>query len=114
LREARPRPGPGASSAPGARGARGGQGAEVPSGPASAPGPGENADRPSGQQGDPIDDRAPGQPTPGDLRALLEDFRSDLDYDQALQVLDALRGQQRGIEQLLEGPRRTAGTNPEY
>lgn len=111
LRDDGRRPSPGASGAPGAPG---GQGPSGQSGSSGSPGSGENADRSREQRGDPIDDRPPGQPDPGDLRALLEGFRVDLSYDQALQVLDALRGQQRGVEQLLEGPRRATGLNPEY
>lgn len=113
-REAGQRAQPARSGPPGASGQPGGPGASGASGPASSLQPGENTDRPGGQQGDPTDDRAPGDPSPGDLRALLQEFRQALTFDQALQVLDALRGQQRGIEQLIEGPRRAGGAEPEY
>jgi hypothetical protein len=45
---------------------------------------------------------------------VLTDFRKGLTLDDALRVLDALDGQQRGIEQLLEGPRRATPGSPEY
>jgi tetratricopeptide (TPR) repeat protein len=105
---------PGASGSPGATGP-GGQGATAASGPTSSLKPGEGATRPSGDQGQPpADDRAPGQGQPQDLRSVLNDFRKGLTLDDALRVLDALEGQQRGIEQLLEGPRRATPGNPEY
>lgn len=113
-REAGRRPQPGPSGPPSASGPPGGPGGPGASGPASSLQPGENTDPPSDQQGDPTDDRAPGDPGPGDLRASLEEFRQAFTFDQALQVLDALRGQQRGIEQLIEGPRRSGGVAPEY
>jgi hypothetical protein len=43
------------------------------------------------------------------LRPALDDFRRGLTIDEALRVLDALRGEQRGVGQLLEGPRRGVG-----
>jgi Ca-activated chloride channel family protein len=105
---------PGASGSPGASGQPGNQGTSGSSGPAGSPEPGRQPGEPTDQQTDPTDDRAPGDPTPGDLRALLNQFRSSLSYDEALRILDALQGQQRGIEQLIEGPRRATPTNPEY
>ncbi len=108
-------PQPGPSGASGASSAPGGQGASGALGPSSSLQPGQNADRPSGETGEPpTDDRAPGQGQPQDLRSVLNDFRKGLSLDDALRVLDALEGQQRGIEQLLEGQRRAGGTNPEY
>ena len=49
---------------------------------------------------------APGQtgPTsPESVQSALTDFRRDLTVDEALQLLDALRGEQRGLPALLEG-----------
>jgi Ca-activated chloride channel family protein len=101
-------PAPGASDAPGASGGSG------QTGPNGSPDPGQGPGTPTSDQTAPTSDRSPGDPTPGDLRALLDSFRSDLSYDEALRVLDALQGQQRGIEQLIEGPRRATPQNPEY
>jgi Ca-activated chloride channel family protein len=105
---------PGASGSPGASGQPGGQGSSGSSGPSSSPEPGKQPGEPTGEQADPTDDSAPGDPRPGDLRVLLNQFRATLSYDEALRILDALQGQQRGIEQLIEGPRRVTPANPEY
>ena len=105
---------PGASGSPGASGQPGGNGSSGASGPASSPQPGQSPGTPTPDQTDPTDDRAPGDPQPGDLRALLNDFRANLSYDEALRVLDALQGSQRGFEQLLEGPRRAVPGQNEY
>jgi Ca-activated chloride channel family protein len=105
---------PGASGSPGSSSQPGGQGTSGSSGAASSPEPGRQPGEPTEDQSDPTDDRAPGEPAPGDLRALLNQFRANLSYDEALRILDALQGQQRGIEQLIEGPRRATPTNPEY
>ena len=43
------------------------------------------------------------------LRPALDDFRRGLTIDDALRVLDALQGEQRGVGQLLEGPRKGSG-----
>jgi Ca-activated chloride channel family protein len=107
-----PRPGP--SGAPGASNAPGGQGGSGTSGPAGSPDPGQQPGAPTDQPGDPTNDRAPGQPPTGDLRGALSDFRLGLTVDDALRVLDALQGQQRGIAQLIEGRRTGTGPNPEY
>lgn len=93
---------PGGSPSPGA------------TGPSGAADPGKGPGTPTSDRTAPATDRAPGEETPGDLRALLNRFRTELSYDEALRVLDALQGQQRGIEQLIEGPRRATPTNPEY
>lgn len=106
-------PQPGPSGSPGASGQPGGQGASGASGPSGTPQPGQTG-TPTGQQGDPTSDRVPGDPNPGDLRAVLDSFRGTLSYDEALRVLDALQGQQRGVAQLIEGPRRATPANPEY
>ena len=102
-------------SAPSASGSPGGQGASGSSGaPNGSPEPGQQPGTPTGQQSDPANDRAPGQTPPTDLRGALSDFRAGLSLDDALRVLDALQGQQRGVEQLIEGRRTATGPNPEY
>ncbi len=102
-------------NAPGASGSPGGQGQSGPSGaPSGSPDPGQQPGTPADQQGDPTSDRAPGQTPPGDLRGALSDFRKGLSLDDALRVLDVLQGQQRGVEQLIEGRRTANGPNPEY
>jgi tetratricopeptide (TPR) repeat protein len=107
-----PRPG---QNAPGATGASGGQGGSGASGPAASAEPGpQQPGTPTDRQGDPTSDRAPNQAPPTDLRGALSDFRTGLSLDDALRVLDALQGQQRGVEQLLEGRRTGTGPNPEY
>ncbi len=101
-------------NAPGATGASGGQAGSGASGPAASPEPGHQPGTPTDQQGDPTSDRAPNQAPPSDLRGALSDFRTGLSLDDALRVLDALQGQQRGVEQLIEGRRTGTGPNPEY
>ena len=113
-RSAAQTPLPGGSPAPGASNAPGATGASGQTGPNGSPDPGQGPGTPTTDQTAPTNDRAPGEPTPGDLRALLDSFRSQLSFDEALRVLDALQGQQRGVEQLLEGPRRVTPQNPEY
>jgi Ca-activated chloride channel family protein len=101
-----------------------GQGQEQPAGsanPGSGPGvpgaggsprPGQSPGQPQQPAGDPTNSIDPNaQPSP-ELRPALEEFRRGLTIDEALRVLDALRGEQRGVGQLLEGPRR--GTGGEY
>jgi Ca-activated chloride channel homolog len=105
---------PGGSPAPGASNAPGASGGSGQTGPNGSAEPGQGPGTPTTDQSSPTSDRAPGDPTPGDIRALLNSFRSELSYDEALRVLDALQGQQRGIEQLIEGPRRATPQNPEY
>ena len=113
-RSAAQTPLPGGSPAPGASNAPGATGASGQTGPNGSPDPGQGPGTPTTDQTAPTNDRAPGEPTPGDIRALLDSFRSQLSFDEALRVLDALQGQQRGVEQLLEGPRRAIPANPEY
>ncbi len=94
-------PGPGGSGAPAGGGS-----------PGSSAQPGASGSPRPGASGE------PNQPSPGDsgstaesapdLEEALTDFRSGLTLDEALRVLDALRADQRGIGQLLEGPRRAA------
>ena len=104
----------GPSGAPGSSSAPGSQGSSGPTGSSGSPEPGQQPGTPTDQQTNPTNDRAPGEAPPGDLRTVLGSFRTGLTYDDALRVLDALQGQQRGIEQLIEGPRRATGPNPEY
>jgi Ca-activated chloride channel family protein len=105
----------GQSGPPNASGQPGGQGASGSSGaPGSSPEPGNQPGTPTDQQSDPTSDRAPGDPSPSDLRAALNDFRAGLTLDDALRVLDALSAQERGIRLLIEGQRRATGPNPEY
>ena len=110
----RPNPQPGQSGSPNASGQPAGEGASGSSGPAASPQPGDQPGTPTDQQADPTNDRAPGDPNPSDLRGALSDFRVGLTLDDALRVLDALQGQQRGVAQLIEGQRRATGPNPEY
>jgi Ca-activated chloride channel homolog len=110
----RTNPQPGQSGQPNASGQPGGQGTSGTSGPSSSPQPGDQTGSPTDQQSDPTSDRAPGDTPPSDLRTALNEFRTGLTLDEALRVLDALQGQQRGIVQLIEGQRRGTGPNPEY
>jgi len=110
----RANPQDGQSGSPNASGQPGGQGTSGSSGPGSSPEPGNQPGTPTDQRTDPTSDRAPGDANPSDLRGALNDFRVGLTLDDALRVLDALQGQQRGIAQLIEGPRRATGPNPEY
>lgn len=105
---------PGASGSPGASAPPGGNGASGASGANGTPQPGSSPGTPTGEQTDPTSDRAPGDPQPGDLRALLDSFNKTLSFDEALRVLDALQSQQRGVVQLIEGPRRVAPGQNEY
>jgi Ca-activated chloride channel family protein len=106
----------GQTNAPGQSGSPGGTGAMGATGPGASgsPEPGQQPGTPTGEQGDPTTDQAnPGQ-TPPDLKSALSDFRVGLTLDDALRVLTALDGQQRGIAQLIEGPRRADRQTPEY
>ena len=80
--------------------------------PGSSPQPGQNPGQPQEPTGDPANSSDPNdEPSPA-LRPALDDFRRGLTIDEALRVLEALRGEQRGVGMLLEGPRR--GANSEY
>ena len=106
---------PGPSGAPGASPSPGGQGGSGASGSSGgSPEPGQQPGTPTDQTSDPTSDRAPGDAPPGDLRGALSNFRTGLTLDDALRVLDALQGQQRGVQQLIEGRRTATGPNPEY
>jgi len=105
-------PGPGqgqsGSPRPGAQGP--GQSGQPTAG--ASPQPGQNPGQPQEATSDPTNSTDPSsQPSPA-LRPALDDFRRGLTLDDALRVLDALRGEQRGVGQLLEGPR--DGTGGEY
>lgn len=102
-------PGPGqgqpGSPNPGAQGP--GQSGQPPAG--ASPQPGPSTGQPQEPTGDPSNSSDPNdQPSPA-LRPALDDFRRGLTIDAALRVLDALQGEQRGVGQLLEGPRKGAG-----
>ena len=109
---------PGQQSGPG-QGQPGspGPGAQGPgqSGQPSASGspqPAQNPGQPQDPTSDPANSSDPNdQPSPA-LRPALDEFRRGLTIDEALRVLDALYGEQRGVGMLLEGPRRAA--NGEY
>jgi Ca-activated chloride channel family protein len=77
-----------------------------------SPQPGPNTGQPQEPTSDPTNSSDPNaEPVPA-LRPALDDFRRGLTIDDALRVLDALAGEQRGVGQLLEGPRK--GTGGEY
>jgi Ca-activated chloride channel homolog len=77
-----------------------------------SPQPGPNTGQPQEPTSDPTTSSDPNaEPVPA-LRPALDDFRRGLTIDDALRVLDALAGEQRGVGQLLEGPRK--GTGGEY
>ena len=91
-----------------------------PQGPAASgqpnasgsPQPAQNPGQPQEPTGDPTDSGDPNDQQAPALRPALDEFRRGLTIDEALRVLEALAGQQRGVGQLLEGPRR--GANGEY
>lgn len=73
------------------------------------PQPGQNIGQPQEPTADPTNSSDPNsEPSPA-LRPALDDFRRGLTIDEALRVLDALRGEQRGVGTLLEGPRKGVG-----
>ncbi|HEV8655680.1 MAG TPA: hypothetical protein VGR85_09240, partial [Candidatus Limnocylindria bacterium] len=75
----------------------------------ASPQPGSNPGQPQEPTSDPTNSTDPNaQPSP-ELRPALDEFRRGLTIDEALRVLDALRGEQRGVGQLLEGPRKATG-----
>ena len=45
------------------------------------------------------------------MNQALTNFRKDLSVDEALRLLDALRGEQRGVEGLIEGQGTRRGNN---
>ena len=91
-----------------------------PQGPAASgqpnasgsPQPAQNPGQPQEPTGDPADSGDPNDQQAPALRPALDEFRRGLTIDEALRVLEALAGQQRGVGLLLEGPRR--GANGEY
>lgn len=92
-----PAPGPGQSGQPSASG---------------SPQPGQNPGQPQEPTSDPTNSSDPNDEPSPLLRPALDEFRRGLTIDEALRVLDAVSGEQRGVGQLLEGPRR--GTGGEY
>lgn len=78
----------------------------------ASPQPGQNPGQPQEPTGDPTNSSDPNGEPPPALRPALDEFRRGLTIDEALRVLDALRGEQRGVGTLLEGPRK--GTGGEY
>ncbi|HKY50106.1 MAG TPA: tetratricopeptide repeat protein [Candidatus Limnocylindria bacterium] len=77
--------------------------------PSGSPEPGQNPGQPQEPTGDPTDSTDPNADPAPALRPALDEFRRGLTIDEALRVLDALLGEQRGVGQLLEGPRRGPG-----
>lgn len=119
--------GPGGSPGANASGAPGGS-QQPGQGPNMSAQPGASGAPFKGQQGDQAAGGAPqgpqtqGPPT-GDsqgtgtpVSTALREFRSNITPDEALRLLDSLQADQRGIEQLIEGPPRTAPgqTDPSY
>jgi Ca-activated chloride channel family protein len=95
---------PGGSPNPGQGPNQSGQPGGTPQ-PGQNPGPGQ----PQEPTGDPANSTDPNEDPAPALRPALDDFRRGLTIDEALRVLDALLGEQRGVGQLLEGPRRGVG-----
>jgi len=95
---------PGGSTNPGQGPTQSGQ-----PGASAQPEPGQNPGQPQEPTGDPADSTDPNEDPAPALRPALDEFRRGLTIDEALRVLDALRGEQRGVGQLLEGPRRGIG-----
>jgi Ca-activated chloride channel family protein len=77
-----------------------------------SPQPGQNPGQPQEPTSDPANSSDPNDAPSPALRPALDEFRRGLTIDDALRVLDALNGEQRGVGQLIEGPRRAA--NGEY
>jgi len=74
--------------------------------PGGSPGPGPSGPSGSGAPGGSPQPgaTAPASPSqPPSVQSALTDFRRDLTVDEALRLLDALRGEQRGLAGLLEG-----------
>jgi len=74
--------------------------------PGGSPGPGPSGPSGSGAPGGspPPGASAPASPSqPPSIQSALTDFRRDLTVDEALRLLDALRGEQRGLAGLVEG-----------
>ena len=113
-----PKPRPDASQQPSGSGAPSGQpnGGQGGDGRSSA-GPNASGSPQPGQTAGPGASLPPGSSTDQnapDLANSLTDFRRDLTLDDALRVLDALRGDQRGLAQLLEGNRRADPGERDY
>lgn len=91
--QAPPTSSPGASAQPGE---------QQPGGSPQATAPAAGSGKPAGT---PVPDAsgAPGATQPESVQTALTNFRRDLTVDEALRLLDALRGEQRGLPALLEG-----------
>ncbi len=89
-------------------------GLRPPQGGGRAPGQQQPGQQQPGQQPAPPD--AQGEPgRPPALNEALGDFRRDISVEEALRVLDALRGEQRGVRTLIEGdPRRGQAGDARY
>jgi Ca-activated chloride channel family protein len=98
---------PGGSPNPGQ-----GPGQSAPPNATASAQPGTNPGQPQEPTSDPTNSSDPNAEPPPALRPALDEFRKGLTIDDALRVLDALRGEQRGVGTLLEGPRK--GTGGEY
>ena len=81
-------------------------------GASAPPQSGPSTGQPQEPTGDPADSGDPNDAPSPALRPALDEFRRGLTIDEALRVLDALAGEQRGVGMLIEGPRRAA--NGEY
>lgn len=94
------------------------QGSAQPGGPAPGglPVPGRpGAEGGPQQEGPPTDSSTPGEPAAPDLERALIEFRRELSLDEALRLLEALRGDQDGIEGIIEGlPFRRQPQDPAY
>ena len=93
------------------RGAPGGQ--QQPGQPGASQRPGQQPGQQPGQPGQDSQGGPGASPTPGVGAALL-DFRRNLTVEEALRLLDALRGEQRGVETYVEGQQPRRGTDPKY
>jgi Ca-activated chloride channel family protein len=80
-----------------------------PSASGSPQQPAQNPGQPQEPTGDPTDSSDPNDQPSAALRPALDEFRRGLTIDEALRVLDALYGEQRGVGMLLEGTRRGPG-----
>lgn len=75
----------------------------------ASPQPGEPGGRPQGPTSDPTSSTDPNAASAPLLRSALDGLRRALTLEDALRVLDALRGEERGAGMLLEGPRSGTG-----
>jgi len=85
-------------------------GQQQPGGSPQATAPATGSGNPTGT---PIPDASAssGAPEPESVQSALTNFRRDLTVDEALRLLDALRGEQRGLPAVLEGTGVRRGSN---